>query len=106
MDYYVKYMIGELRSLVAFLERQTGRKLDIDRLAETVDLVDRTWNLVWETHELRRARPTPMGTGDVFNTMVPQVFMLGTQQALDFYMGKNTPARKEFIIENLIADIA
>jgi DNA gyrase/topoisomerase IV subunit B len=28
------------------------------------------------------------------------------KQALDFYMGKNTPARKEFIIENLIADIA
>jgi topoisomerase-4 subunit B len=28
------------------------------------------------------------------------------KQALDFYMGKNTPARKEFIVENLIADIA
>jgi topoisomerase-4 subunit B len=28
------------------------------------------------------------------------------KRALDFYMGKNTPARKEFIIENLIADIA
>jgi topoisomerase-4 subunit B len=28
------------------------------------------------------------------------------KEALDFYMGKNTPARKEFIIENLIADIA
>ncbi len=88
-DYYVKYMTGELRNLVAFLERQTGRKLDIDRLAETVDLVDRTWNLVWETHELRRARPTPMGTGDVFNTMVPQVFMLGTREALDFYTTLN-----------------
>ena len=88
-DYYVKYMTGELRSLVAFLERQTGRKLDIDRLAETVDLADRTWNLVWETHELRRARPTPIGTGDVFNTMVPLVFMLGTQQAYDFYTTLN-----------------
>jgi DNA gyrase/topoisomerase IV subunit B len=28
------------------------------------------------------------------------------KRALDFYMGKNTPARKEYIIENLIADIA
>jgi DNA gyrase/topoisomerase IV subunit B len=26
--------------------------------------------------------------------------------ALDFYMGKNTPARKDYIIQNLIADIA
>jgi len=28
------------------------------------------------------------------------------KRALDFFMGKNTPARKEYIIENLIADIA
>jgi len=28
------------------------------------------------------------------------------KQALDFYMGKNTPARRDFIIENLISDIA
>ena len=27
-------------------------------------------------------------------------------KALDFYMGKNTPARKEFIVTNLISDIA
>ena len=27
-------------------------------------------------------------------------------KALEFYMGKNTPARKDYIIENLIADIA
>jgi DNA gyrase/topoisomerase IV subunit B len=28
------------------------------------------------------------------------------KEALDFYMGKNTPARREFIVENLISDIA
>jgi len=28
------------------------------------------------------------------------------KRALDFYMGKNTPARKEFIVANLISDIA
>ena len=28
------------------------------------------------------------------------------KEALDFFMGKNTPARKEYIIEHLIADIA
>jgi len=30
-----------------------------------------------------------MGTGDVFNTMVPLVFMLGTRQAFDFYTTLN-----------------
>jgi len=28
------------------------------------------------------------------------------KKALDFYMGKNTPARREYIVDNLIADIA
>jgi DNA gyrase/topoisomerase IV subunit B len=28
------------------------------------------------------------------------------KQALDFYMGRNTPDRRDFIIKNLIADIA
>jgi topoisomerase-4 subunit B len=32
--------------------------------------------------------------------------MSDVKEALDFYMGKNTPARREFIVENLIADIA
>ncbi len=32
--------------------------------------------------------------------------MTEVHKALEFYMGKNTPARKEFIVSNLIADIA
>jgi topoisomerase-4 subunit B len=32
--------------------------------------------------------------------------MGAVKDALEFYMGKNTPARRDYIIENLIADIA
>ncbi len=102
-DYYIKYIVEELRGLVRFLERQTGRKMDWDRLSELVDLGERTWNLIWETYELRRAVPTPMGTGDAMNTMVPMVFMMGTQEGYDFYLELNKElkdkiARKEGII--------
>ena len=45
-DYYVKYIVDELKGLVAFLERHTGRKMNWDRLSELVDLTDRTWNLI------------------------------------------------------------
>jgi benzoyl-CoA reductase/2-hydroxyglutaryl-CoA dehydratase subunit BcrC/BadD/HgdB len=83
--YYVKYAVEELREVVRFLEKQTGRKMDWDKLAELVDLVDRTWDLFYRTYELRRAMPTPMDTGDAMNTMVPLAFMLGTQEAYDFY---------------------
>ncbi len=84
-DYYIKYNTNELRGLVAFLEKQTGRKMDWDRLMEIVDLSERTWTLIWETYELRRAIPTPMDTGDAMNTMVPMVFALGTQEGYDFF---------------------
>jgi len=84
-DYYIKYIVEQLKGLVEFLEHQTGRKMDWDRLGELVDITDKTWNMMWETYELRRAVPTPMGTGDAMNTMVPISFMMGSQEAYDFY---------------------
>lgn len=104
-DYYIKHITEELRGLVTFLEKQTGKKMDYDRLSEFVDLGERTWNMIWETYELRRAVPTPMGTGDAMNTMVPMVFMMGTQQCYDFYLALNKElqdkiARKEGVVED------
>lgn len=94
-DYYVKYIVQQLRGLVEFLEKQTGRKMDWDRLSQLVDLVDRTWNLIWETYELRRAVPTPMDTGDAMNTMVPIVFMMGTQESYDFFKSLNDELKRK-----------
>ncbi len=103
--YYHKYIVQEMRGLISFLEEQTGNKMDYDRLEELVDLTDRTWNLIHETYELRKAHPSPMGTGDAMNTMVPMTFMLATQEAYDFYVElekelKEKIANKEGIIEN------
>jgi benzoyl-CoA reductase subunit B len=94
-DYYISYIVSELRGLVEFLKEQTGRKMDYDRLRELVDLGERTWNLIWETYELRRAVPTPMGTGDAMNTMVPMVFMLGTQEGYDFFAELNRELKEK-----------
>lgn len=91
--YYVRYIVQQLRGLVEFLEKQTGRKMSWDRLSEVVNLADRTWDLVWETYELRRAVTTPMDTGDAMNTMVPIVFLMGTQEAYDFFKDLNRELR-------------
>lgn len=103
--YYHKYIVEEFRGLVRFLEEHTGKKMDYDRLGELVDLSDRTWNLIHETYELRRAVPCPMGTGDAMNTMVPMSFMMATQEAYDFYLElqkelKEKIAREEGVVEN------
>jgi benzoyl-CoA reductase subunit B len=94
-DYYVRHIVEQLRGLVEFLEKQTGKKMDWARLSELVDLSDRTWNLAWETYELRRAVPSPMGTGDAMNTMVPLNFMMATQQAYDFFRELNDELRRK-----------
>ena len=83
--HYFKYATEQLHECVRFCEKHTGKKMDWDRLEEIVDLSDRTWDLFIETYELRKAHPTPMDTGDAMNTMVPIAFMLGTQEAYDFY---------------------
>jgi len=93
--YYVKHIVEQLKGLIAFLEKQLGKKMDYDRLAQLIDLSDRTWNLIWETYELRRTVPCPMGTGDAMNTMVPIVFMMGTQQAYDFFMELNAELKRK-----------
>ena len=94
-DYYVKYIVDELKGLVKFLEKHTGDKMDWERLSELVALSDKTWDLIWETYELRRAVPSPMGTGDAMNTMVPIVFMMGTQEAYDFFQELNKELKEK-----------
>jgi benzoyl-CoA reductase/2-hydroxyglutaryl-CoA dehydratase subunit BcrC/BadD/HgdB len=85
--YYIKYITEQLRGLVAFIENIVGKKMDYDRLAQTIDLAERTWNLIIDTYELRAAVPCPMGTGDAMNTMVPMAFQMGTQLSYDFFKG-------------------
>ena len=103
--YYHKYIVKELRGLIAFVEEQTGKKMDYDRLRELVDLSDRTWNLIHETYQLRSAVPCPMGTGDAMNTMVPMCFMMATGEAYEFYLGlkkelEEKNAKKEGIVKD------
>jgi len=84
-DYYIRYATEELRGLVEFLERQLGKKMDWDRLSEVVDLTERTARMWYDAYQLRKAIPCPMPTEDALNAMVPGFFMMGTQEAYDFY---------------------
>jgi benzoyl-CoA reductase/2-hydroxyglutaryl-CoA dehydratase subunit BcrC/BadD/HgdB len=94
-EYYVKYIVSQLKGLVEFLEFHMKKKMDWTRLSELVDLTDRTWDLVIDTYELRRAIPCPMGTGDAMNTMVPLVFMMATQEAYDFFKDLNNELKQK-----------
>jgi benzoyl-CoA reductase/2-hydroxyglutaryl-CoA dehydratase subunit BcrC/BadD/HgdB len=78
-EHSVRYMADELRGLIAFLEEQTGTKMDYDRLVEIIRHV--------EAYELRKAIPTPMSTQDHFVLFVPHHMMLTDSFTLEFYKG-------------------
>jgi len=54
-----KYLVGELEDMVHFLEEQSGRKMDWDRLSEIVARMDRQITLIREINELRKNIPSP-----------------------------------------------
>lgn len=54
-----EYIAVQLKELVAFLEKNTGRKLDLDRLKKVCEVSNEQLHLWWEYNELRRAIPCP-----------------------------------------------
>lgn len=84
-DYYVRYQYEEFKGLLKFLEEHTKKKLDQNRLWETIKLADESWAKWYEVDRLRRAIPGPMPSEDHYNAMVPGYYYCGTPEALTFY---------------------
>ena len=82
---YIKYQVVQLRGLVEFLEKQTGKKMEWDRLRAKMRLAHETHKIWHEVFELRKAIPCPMPSQDNLSSMVPHWFMPGEQSSLDYY---------------------
>ncbi len=80
------YVAGQLEDLVRWLE-SAGRRLDRERLAETLALSNQAVALWRQIRELCRARPSPLNAPDLFVTMAPIVSLRGTPEAVAFYRG-------------------
>jgi benzoyl-CoA reductase/2-hydroxyglutaryl-CoA dehydratase subunit BcrC/BadD/HgdB len=81
--YHMDYCVTEMRRLIDWLTRTTGRKLDHDRLRETVRLSDRACELWDEIMGYRRFVPTPISAAEL-GVMFVMVTRQGTQVAIDF----------------------
>jgi benzoyl-CoA reductase/2-hydroxyglutaryl-CoA dehydratase subunit BcrC/BadD/HgdB len=82
---HVEFYVSRLEELIEFLERQTDRKMDKDRLRETIALSDRTSQLWMEIQNYRRTIPTPMDARDAFSAVFFMLCVPGTRMAVDFY---------------------
>lgn len=83
--YHVQYHVDELKEFIAFLERQTGKRIDWDKLREKVWLALQALNTYQEVFQMGKVSPCPIAAEDLFSTLVPQYFMLGEPETVDFY---------------------
>jgi len=81
--FHVDYAVSEMRRLIDFLEKTTGRKMDEDRLAEVVSISDKACELWDEIMSYRKVVPTPFSAAEI-GIMFVMVTRQGTQIAVDF----------------------
>ncbi len=83
--HYKDLLREDLHGQVEFLERHTGRKLDPGLLREILSLSHKALAYWRDALALRKAIPCPMGSTDYFSAIIPQMYMVGEKEAVDFY---------------------
>jgi len=81
LAYYKK----ELEALISFLEKQTGKRFDIDRLREVIELSNEAAALYQEVTRLREHVPTPLRNIDFFYHCLVYTLFAGKQEAIDYF---------------------
>ncbi len=75
---------NEHKRLIAFLEEQTGKRMDYDRLNETLRLSYRLTEIACEIDKLVAHVPTPMSPECFGGVLLAIRLMCGTQEAVDY----------------------
>jgi benzoyl-CoA reductase subunit B len=79
-----QYMQSELRSLIAFLEKTANRKMDWDKLSQSVAEMDKQIKLQTEIAELRKARPSPMSSRRFLELLTIDYMFAGQPEATQY----------------------
>ncbi len=83
----VDYFADELRRMVDFLQKHTGRTLDMKRLTEVCEESNKAYSLWQEYNELRRNLPSPHGweIGGAQAFAITQCFVAGDPRCTDWF---------------------
>jgi benzoyl-CoA reductase/2-hydroxyglutaryl-CoA dehydratase subunit BcrC/BadD/HgdB len=90
LDYYAH----QVRQLIVFLEEQTGRKLDWDRLKEVVEESNRAVEYIIELNELRKLVPCPSDSRVPTYLFITFMTMLGLPGATAMYKAFRDEAKE------------
>jgi benzoyl-CoA reductase subunit B len=82
----VRYVVSQLRELIALCERVTGRRFDIDELREILGHAARAEDGYARCKDLCKRRPAPFDAYfDAINMMGPINVLRGTRAAAEFF---------------------
>jgi len=81
----VRYFKRDLERLVKFLEEQTGRKMDYDRLREVMKLSAKAHNDFLKSVKLRKSIPAPFGGREAFSLLTIKLYNEGLLQTAEFF---------------------
>ena len=79
-----RYLVEELKDLIAFLEKVSGRKMDWDKLSRGVVEMDKQIKLFSEIGELRKARPSPFPTRRFMEFLTVDYMFAGQPEATEY----------------------
>ncbi len=104
-EHYLDLLRRDFHDQVAFLEEQTGKTLDTKLLREIMELSQEALWYWKQVLDMRSNVPSPMGSTDYFSAIIPQMYMLGEQEAVDFYKEmyeevKERVEKKEGVVDN------
>lgn len=84
----IKRLTRELKDLVSFLEDNTGKKSDYDRLKETLAHSKRSIDYFCRINELRMARPGPLGVREFYTCFIARIYTAGLPDSIRFFQAK------------------
>jgi len=102
---HIEFYVSQLEELFSSLEKQTGTRLDKNKLRDTVALSNQTSELWMEIQDYRRNIPCPMDARDAFSAVFFMLCIPSAQLAVDFYTTLRNEVReraknKVGVIEN------
>lgn len=83
--HYIDHFVDGLKEMIAFLEKETGKKLDRKQLDEQTRNSIEMWQLYSDIQELRKNVPCPLPSGDHFVVGRPYLDMTGEAKGVEFY---------------------
>jgi len=82
-DEAVDYLAAQMRAMVDFITRHTGKTLDKDRLARAVELSNQAREIMGEVYRLARRVPSPNNGRLLNNFGIVMPLFFGTEAAVD-----------------------